>query len=126
MTTTRDQVDETQMADPPSSAESFGDIPDGTGVSPAAERRPSTPRWVKVSGIIALLLVLLVVVLMLAGGGPGGHGPGRHTGSGGAGGQTPPSNVAPSGGAAGETPASSVAPSGGAAGHKPPAGGHTP
>jgi hypothetical protein len=34
----------------------------------------STPRWVKVSGLIALLLVLLVGFLLLT----GGHGPGRH------------------------------------------------
>jgi hypothetical protein len=31
------------------------------------------PRWVKVSGVIAVLLVLVVVVLLLAG-----HDPGRH------------------------------------------------
>ncbi len=49
---------------------------------------PGTPRWVKVSGIIALVLVLLVVVMMFAGGGS--HGPGRHIPSGGAGGYTPP------------------------------------
>ena len=36
---------------------------------------PGTPRWVKVSGIIALVLVLLVVVVMLI---SGGHGPARH------------------------------------------------
>ncbi len=49
-----------------------------------------TPRWVKVSAILALVLVLLVGVMLLAGGGSGGHGPGRHTGSGDAGGGTPP------------------------------------
>ncbi len=37
-----------------------------------------TPRWVKVSGIIALVLVLLFVVVMLTGLG-GNHGPRRHT-----------------------------------------------
>ena len=35
-----------------------------------------TPRWVKVSGIIAILLILLVVITMLISGGE--HGPGRH------------------------------------------------
>lgn len=34
---------------------------------------PSTPRWVKVFGIIALILVLLFVVLHLTGRGFGGH-----------------------------------------------------
>ena len=37
---------------------------------------PGTPRWVKVSGIVALMLILLVVVVMLLGGGE--HGPMRH------------------------------------------------
>ena len=35
----------------------------------------TTPSWVKVFGIIALVVVLLFVVLLLA---PGSHGPGRH------------------------------------------------
>jgi hypothetical protein len=49
----------------------------------------STPRWVKVFGIIALVLVLLVVIMIFTGvGGP--HGPGRHIPSGDAGGDTPP------------------------------------
>ena len=38
----------------------------------------STPRWVKVFGIIAVLGILLFVGLMLFGGGR--HGPGRHFG----------------------------------------------
>ncbi len=38
---------------------------------------PGTPRWVKVSGIIAAALALAAVVLILTGvGGP--HGPDRH------------------------------------------------
>ncbi|WP_332699456.1 hypothetical protein [Halalkalibacter lacteus] len=41
------------------------------------EGRPSTPRWVKVSGIIILTLVLLFFTLKLTGIG-GNHGPGRH------------------------------------------------
>jgi hypothetical protein len=46
----------------------------------------STPRWVKISGIVALVVILLVVVLLLLGG--GNHGPGRHVG-----GDTPPTGV---------------------------------
>jgi len=38
---------------------------------------PSTPRWVKVFGIIALVVILLFVILMFTGIG-GSHGPGRH------------------------------------------------
>ena len=42
---------------------------------------PSTPRWVKVFGTIAIILVLFVLFVLLTGiGGP--HGPGRHKGSG--------------------------------------------
>ncbi|ESZ20122.1 MULTISPECIES: hypothetical protein [unclassified Mesorhizobium] len=38
---------------------------------------PGAPRWVKVSGIVAIILVLLVVAVVFTGiGGP--HGPGRH------------------------------------------------
>jgi len=68
-----------------------------------------TPRWVKMSGIVALVLILLVGVLLVTGG--GNHGPGRHTGSGDAGSPAPPSRVPESGGDGG---------------HTPPAGGHTP
>jgi hypothetical protein len=51
---------------------------------------PGTPRWVKVSGIVALVVVLLFVIMMLIGRG-GRHGPGRHIPSGGGlGGHTPP------------------------------------
>lgn len=38
---------------------------------------PGAPRWVKISGIIAIVLVLLVIAALVTGvGGP--HGPGRH------------------------------------------------
>jgi hypothetical protein len=47
-----------------------------TGMGPTEDRPPSTPRWVKVSGVIAIVLVLLVVIMMFIGG--GNHGPGRH------------------------------------------------
>ena len=62
-----------------------------TGVRPTSDRPPSTPRWVKVFGIIVIVLVLLFVAVMFIGGGE--HGPGRHTLSGDVGGQAPPSSV---------------------------------
>jgi hypothetical protein len=52
----------------------------------------STPRWVKVFGIIVIVLALLVVVVLVTGIG-GEHGPGRHLPSGDAGGDTPPASV---------------------------------
>jgi hypothetical protein len=48
----------------------------------------STPRWVKIFGIIALILILLIVVVLVTGLG-GEHGPSRHIPSGDAGGDTP-------------------------------------
>jgi hypothetical protein len=53
---------------------------------------PSTPRWVKVSGIIAAVVVVAIVVLALAG---GEHGPGRHIPGGDNGGHTPPLEHSP-------------------------------
>jgi hypothetical protein len=44
------------------------------------------PRWVKVSGIIALALIVLLLIVLLAG---GNHGPGRHQSSRGQGGPLP-------------------------------------
>lgn len=49
---------------------------------------PGLPRWVKLSGIIALVLVVIVLITMFTLG--GNHGPGRHLPSGGAGGFTSP------------------------------------
>lgn len=54
------------------------------------ESPPSTPRWVKIFGIIAIVLVLLFVIIQLTGIG-GDHGPGRHISSGGPGLYTQPS-----------------------------------
>ena len=59
--------------------------------SPETADDPSTPRWVKVFAIIALIVVLLVVIMMVAGG--GNHGPGRHIPFGNAGHQMPPSSL---------------------------------
>jgi hypothetical protein len=51
----------------------------------------STPRWVKILGIVALVLVLLFGILHLTGF-RGHHGPGQHLPSGGSG-TTPRSSV---------------------------------
>jgi len=59
-----------------------------THVGPARRSNTSTPGWVKMFGIIALVLVLLFVILLLAD--PGRHGPGRHTQSGDPGRHTSP------------------------------------
>jgi hypothetical protein len=53
----------------------------------------STPRWVKVFGIIALVVVLLFLIMMFTRGPGGGHGPSRHIRSGDTGGQTPLSSI---------------------------------
>ena len=94
----------------------YPDTGDDTAVGRGRGSIPGTPRWVKVSGIIALVVVLLIAGLMLFGG--GNHGLGRHLG-----GDTPPAS------AGGRTPPSSdtedPTPSGGElGGHAPPAGGH--
>ncbi len=48
-----------------------------TGMRQTEDRPPRTPRWVRVSGTIAIVLVLLIVILKITGVG-GNHGPGRH------------------------------------------------
>ncbi len=54
---------------------------------------PTTPRWVKVAGIIAAVVVVAVVILALIG---GGHGPARHLpGDGDPTGHTPPVQHSP-------------------------------
>ena len=66
------------MADRPTSPERDGSADHGPTAGP--------PRWVKVSGIIALALIVLVLIVLLTG---GNHGPGRHQSSRGHGGQLP-------------------------------------
>lgn len=66
---------------------------DDTGVRPSADRPPSTPRWVKVFGVIVIVVILLFVVVMIVAGGSGEHGPGRHAPSGDAGGQVVSSSI---------------------------------
>jgi hypothetical protein len=92
------------MADPSHLERDVGD--DG-GIEPSRRSVADTPRWVKVSGIVALLLVVLVVVLLLFGGGR--HDPGRHVDG----------SSMPSGVTADETPFAAYLP-----GHTRPAGGH--
>jgi hypothetical protein len=62
------------------------------GVGPDGGSPPSTPRWVKLFGIVLLVLVLLVAIIMITGVG-GEHGPGRHMAGSGLGGHTPTSSV---------------------------------
>lgn len=69
------------MVDPLPSHDSNGEEP-GRGVP------PSTPRWVYMFGIVALVLFLLIVILHLAGGGFRGH-----TLPAGRDGHTPPSSA---------------------------------
>jgi hypothetical protein len=63
---------------------------DDSNLAPDPESTTSTPRWVKVFGIITIVVVLLFVIMLLIGGGR--HGPGRHTPSAGVieGGRTTP------------------------------------
>lgn len=73
----------------------------GTGErGSTASGPPSTPRWVKVFGIIFIVLVVLAGIILITGIG-GEHGPGRHMPSEEAG-ETPLSSImadgAPSGG----------------------------
>lgn len=76
------------MADPPGNPTT-----DDLG-APGRRDRGSisgTPRWVMVSGAIAIVVVLLVVALMVFGGGR--HGPGHHLPSVGLGGRLPAHSV---------------------------------
>jgi hypothetical protein len=61
--------------------------PDPDATEPTTGASTSTPRWVKLSVLIALAVVVVVVIVMLVSGGE--HGPGRHSG-----GDAPPSSVA--------------------------------
>lgn len=75
-------------------AASSTDSNSDTRVRPDRGSPPSTPRWVKVFGIIVLVLVLLFVILHLTG--ISNHGPGSHMRS--DGGHTSPSSVIAYGG----------------------------
>lgn len=60
------------MADPPAHEQTSDDTAGaGDHGSP-----PRTPRWVKVSGVLALVAVVALVVMILTGGGPSRHLPG--------------------------------------------------
>ncbi len=71
------------MADPPPYPDSNSDT--GDDVRTDRGSTTTTPRWVKVFEIIAIVLVFLFVILHLTGGGLG-----RHTPSGGPDDHTPP------------------------------------
>jgi len=70
------------VADPPR----YPDTGDDTGLGSGRGSTTSTPRWVKLAGIIAIALVLLLVIILHL---LGGFGPGLHT----PGGDIPPSSV---------------------------------
>jgi len=92
------------MADLSPSPDSNGDTDDNSAVEADRGSTTSTPRWVKVFGIIALVVVLLFVLLMFTRG-AGGHGPRRHMPSGGGGGHATSSSVTESpGGFGGHDP----------------------
>jgi hypothetical protein len=57
-------------------------------VSRYSNEYPGTPRWVKVSRIVAFVFILLVILVMVLGGGE--HGPMRHVPSGSGGSSTSP------------------------------------
>jgi len=101
-----------RMADSPDYAEGGGDSLGESGRASA----PPTPRWVKVSGILALIVVALLVVMLIAGGGQ--HGPGRHALGGGQQQQKQPGGQQPGGKNGRQMPSD-----GGAEGHTPPSGG---
>jgi hypothetical protein len=77
------------MADLPPS-----DPRDGGVVAPDRPSPPSTPRWVKLFGIIAAVVVVVAIVVAALAGGE--HGPSRHLPEGGnPGGHTPPVQRSP-------------------------------
>lgn len=106
------------MADLPPYSGAHRDTDEDSGAESSRGSTTGAPRWVKATGVIAVVLVVVVGVMLLTGGGS--HGPGRHTGG------QPPSSVTPSGGGAGGPSPSGVRPPGGAGGHRSPAGGHAP
>lgn len=64
------------MADLPPYPDSRDDTGNDTGARSGRGSAPSTPRWVKVFGIAAVIvLVVLFVIQHLAGVGMGGHAP---------------------------------------------------
>jgi hypothetical protein len=46
-------------------------------LEPPRHSAPGTPRWAKVSALVALIVLVLFVIVLVVGGGE--HGPGRHT-----------------------------------------------
>ena len=54
---------------------------------------PAMPRWVKVSGLVAVVVIVSAVLIMVLSGGE--HGPGRHLPGGGGEDHTPPVEHSP-------------------------------
>ncbi|MFG2271044.1 hypothetical protein ACGFNY_14990 [Streptomyces chartreusis] len=79
------------MVDPSQERGTRDEVGDAPGLAPSA----GLPRWVKLSGLVALALAVVVAVMLLVMG-PGGHGPGRHFG-----GQAPLGGVTAATGASG-------------------------
>lgn len=50
------------------------DLDSDSGVQRGESSAPGLPRWVTISGVVAIVIAILFVVLLLA----GGHDPGRH------------------------------------------------
>jgi hypothetical protein len=69
----------THMTDPPRYPDSNSETGDDTRMRPDRGSTTSTPRWVKVFGIIVGVVVVLFVILLFTRG-SGGHGPGMHGG----------------------------------------------
>ena len=67
-------LEDTHMANPAPSTDAADEI--HAGATRESTAYPGTPRWVKVSAIVALILILLIVVVMVLGGGE--HNPTRH------------------------------------------------
>ncbi len=68
------EMTEQAMPSDPDSSDGTSDADDDTGMEPGGEST-STPRWVRVFGIIAIVLMLVFVVVHLLGGGFRGHTP---------------------------------------------------
>lgn len=66
--------EDTHMADSGPHPDFSGDPEVGTGGPARRGSAPSTPRWVKVFGVIVVVLVVVLVIVHLAGGGMGSHG----------------------------------------------------
>jgi hypothetical protein len=74
----------------------MADLPSSPERDASVDRDPTAgaPRWIKVSGIIAIAVILLLLIALLAG---GNHGPDRHRSSRALGGPLPSLSAATQG-----------------------------